>query len=81
MGPYSGGMITRRGFLGAAAASAVGCARATPAAGPPGKAAVAILRASSYDVDLVERLARGAALCGLNARGKRVLGMVDSVTV
>jgi len=73
MGPDSGGMITRRGFLGAAAASAVGCARATPAAGPPGKAAVAILRASSYDVDLVERLARGAALCGLNARGKRVL--------
>ena len=76
MGPASD-MITRRGFLGAAAASAAvaaaGCARATLTVGPPGKAAVAILRASSYRVDLVERLARGAALCGLNVLGKRVL--------
>jgi uncharacterized protein (DUF362 family) len=71
-------MITRRGFLGAAAASvaaaaAAGCARATLAAGPPGRAAVAILRASSYSADLVDRLARGAAMCGLDARGKSVL--------
>jgi uncharacterized protein (DUF362 family) len=69
--------MTRRGFLGAAAvaaaASSTGCARATLAAGPPGKSAVAILRAASYSVDLVDCLARGAALCGLNARGKRVL--------
>ncbi len=71
------GVITRRRFLGAAAAASVagaaGCARTTLAAGPPGKAAVAILRASSYGVDLVDRLARGAALCGLDVRGKRVL--------
>jgi uncharacterized protein (DUF362 family) len=76
MGPDTGCVITRRRFLGAAAASvagAAGCARATLAAGPPGKAAVAILRASSYSVDLVDRLARGAALCGLDVRGKRVL--------
>ena len=74
-------MMTRRGFLGAAAASAAvtaaasstGCARATLAAGPPGKSAVAILRAASYSVDLLDCLARGAALCGLNALGKRVL--------
>ena len=76
MGPDTGCVITRRRFLGAAAASvagAAGCGRATLAAGPPGKAAVAILRASSYSVDLVDRLARGAALCGLDVRGKRVL--------
>jgi len=77
MGPDTGCVITRRGFLGVAAASmaasAAGCARATLAAGRPGKAAVAILRASSYSDDLVDRLARGAALCGLNVRGKRVL--------
>jgi uncharacterized protein (DUF362 family) len=77
MGPDTGCVITRRGFLGAAAASvaasAAGCARATLTPGPPGKAAVAILRASSYGVDLVDRLVRGAALCGLDVRGKRVL--------
>ena len=77
MGPDPGCVITRRHFLGAAAASAaasaVGCRRPTLAPSPPGKAAVAILRASSYGEDLVDRLARGAALCGLNARGKRVL--------
>jgi uncharacterized protein (DUF362 family) len=77
MGPDSGGMITRRRFLRAAAASvaaaAAGCARATRAAGPPARSPVAILRASGYRADLVECLARGAELCGLNARGKRVL--------
>ena len=77
MGSNPGCMITRRGFLAASAApvavSSAGCARAPLAAGPPGKAAVAILRASSYREDLVDRLARGVALCGLNARGKRVL--------
>jgi len=77
MEPHPGGLVTRRRFLGAAAVSAVaagaGCAKRTEAAGPPGKAAVAILRAPSYRVDLVDRLVRGAALCGLDARGKRVL--------
>lgn len=77
MGPDPRPVITRRHFLGASAApvavSAAGCARASLAAGPPGQAVVAILRASSYREDLVDRLARGAALCGLNARGRRVL--------
>ena len=78
MGPDPGCLITRRRFLGAAAASVAasataGCVRARLAAGPPGQAAVAILRASSYRVDLVDRLVRGAALCGLDAREKRVL--------
>ena len=73
-------MITRRCFLGATAASATAaavsstrCARARLAAGPSGKSAVAILRAASYSVDLLDCLARGAALCRLDARGKRVL--------
>ena len=70
-------MMTRRRFLGAAAVSAsaagVGCAPRKLVANPPGRAAVAILRAPSYSGDLVDRLVRGAALCGLNARGKRVL--------
>src|ERR1700688_1782889 len=81
MGPHSGGMITRRRFLRAAAAPAAastvaasaGCARATRRAGTPDKTRVAILRASGYRADLVDRLARGAELCGLNAPGKRVL--------
>ncbi|MBZ5594114.1 MAG: DUF362 domain-containing protein [Acidobacteriia bacterium] len=77
MEPHPGWLMTRRGFLGAAAASGAiagaGCARRSLAADPPGKSAVAILRASSYREDLADRLARGAALCGLEARGKRVL--------
>ena len=77
MEPDPGCLITRRRFLGAAAASAVAadaaCARRSLAQCPSGKAAVAILRAPSYGVDLVDRMARGAALCGLQVRGKRVL--------
>lgn len=41
--------------------------------GPPGKSAVAILRARSYEEDLLARMREGARLCGLDARGKRVL--------
>lgn len=41
--------------------------------GPPGNSAVAILRAGSYSEDLVSRMLDGARLCGLDARGKRVL--------
>src|SRR5439155_14701694 len=41
--------------------------------GPPGRSAVAILKAASYSADLAGLLRRGAALCGLEAKGKRVL--------
>jgi len=41
--------------------------------GPPGKSTVAVLRAGSYSEDLVSRMIEGAKLCGLDARGKRVL--------
>lgn len=77
MGPAGGGMITRRGFLEAgavaSAAGAAGCAPAALPPGPPGNAAVAILRAGSYRADLLDCLRRGAAACGLEVRGKRVL--------
>ncbi|MEZ5399027.1 MAG: DUF362 domain-containing protein [Bryobacteraceae bacterium] len=38
-----------------------------------GKRTVAVLRAPSYEADLTDILWRGAQLCGLEARGKRVL--------
>jgi uncharacterized protein (DUF362 family) len=41
--------------------------------GPPGKSAVAIIRARSYSDDLVSRMLEGINECGLDARGKRVL--------
>ncbi len=70
-------MITRRGFLeaGAVAAGAgmAACAAPPPPSGPPGNSRVAILRAGSYQADLLDCLRRGAAACGLVARGKRVL--------
>ena len=77
MGPDRGHLIGRRQFLAGTAAAmasgAVGCGRAGLASGPPGKAAVAILRAAAYRMDLCDVLMRGAAACGLNVRGKRVL--------
>jgi uncharacterized protein (DUF362 family) len=70
-------VITRREWLKSAAAAAVwgtaGCNRARFEPGPRGTAPVAILRAASYRVDLLDRMLRGAAACGLEARGKRVL--------
>ena len=42
-------------------------------AGPPGRSAVAILKAATYSADLLDAMRRGAQLCGLDARGKRVL--------
>lgn len=71
-------MITRRNFIegacaGLAAAAAVGCGRAPVAPGPSVRSPVAILRAASYQADLADRMARGAALLGLEAQGKRVL--------
>ncbi len=70
-------MMARRGFLqtalGAAASGTVACQQPSLGPGPRGRAAVAILRAASYGEDLLDRLQRGAAACGLDARGKRVL--------
>jgi uncharacterized protein (DUF362 family) len=44
-----------------------------PAPGPPGKSAVVVLKAASYDEDLTAKILEGARLCGLDVRGKRVL--------
>jgi len=75
--PDTGGSVTRRGFLQAglatAAAGALACRRDRTPARNPAKAPVAIIRASSYRADLVDCLMRGAAACGLQARGQRVL--------
>src|SRR5690349_17336195 len=71
------GMMTRRQWLQGSGAlvatAAAGCSRPSPERATRGRAAVAILRAESYRVDLVDRLVRGAAACGLKAKGKRVL--------
>ena len=70
--------MRRRGFLKAGIAGAgaahLGCSlQESLPAGPPGRSAVAILKASSYAADLLSLLQRGAELCGLDAKGKRVL--------
>ena len=71
--------MNRRGFLQAGiagiGAAHLGCSQQPePAsAGPSGNSAVAILKASSYSADLAGLLRRGAQLCGLDVRGKRVL--------
>jgi uncharacterized protein (DUF362 family) len=59
--------------IAAAAVGAIGCKRQGAPPGVRGKAPVAILRAASYQEDLLDRLRRGAEACGLDARGKRVL--------
>jgi len=70
--------LKRRAFLktGVAGfgASQFGCSleEALPS-GPAGKSAVAIFKAASYADDLAGLLRRGAQLCGLEAKGKRVL--------
>src|ERR1700688_2328452 len=70
--------MKRRAFLQAGIAGVgaahLGCGGQTPLpAGPPGRSAVAILKAASYSADLLDLMRRGAALCGLDAKGKRVL--------
>ncbi len=70
--------MKRRQFLqaGIACASAAqfGCSsQESLAVGPPGQSSVAILKAPSYSADLAGLLRRGAQLCGLEAKGKRVL--------
>ena len=70
--------MNRRGFLQAGiagiGAAHLGCSsQESLPAGPPGRSAVAILKAASYSADLAGILRRGAELCGLEAKGKRVL--------
>ncbi len=67
--------MTRRRFLGFGAVTAAGsvACRREHAAGAVVRAPVAIVRASSYRADLPDCLARGAAACRMEARGKRVL--------
>src|SRR5262252_2057379 len=70
--------MNRRGFLQAGIAGAgaahLACSQYEPLPdGPPGRSSVAILKAGSYSLDLLDALRRGAALCGLEAKGKRVL--------
>ena len=70
-------MIARRDFLqtaiGVAAFATMACKRAPVEPVARERAAVAILRAASYGGDLFDPLWRGAAACGLEARGLRVL--------
>src|SRR6266851_562685 len=70
--------MNRRGFLQAGIAGVgaahLGCSsQELLPSGPPGRSAVAILKASSYTIDLLGPMRRGAELCGLDAKGKRVL--------
>jgi uncharacterized protein (DUF362 family) len=70
--------MKRREFLQAGIAGAgaahLGCSHPAPLpAGPPGRSAVAVFKAPSYSADLLDLMRRGAALCGLKVRGKRVL--------
>ena len=67
--------MSRRTFLplaGALASAPQACTE-RPASQPAGKSAVAVLKADSYSANLADLLVRGARLCGLDARGKRVL--------
>jgi uncharacterized protein (DUF362 family) len=71
--------ISRRAFVPVAAGSAaVGAYTSwklgqTAPVPPPGKSAVAILRAKSYSSDLAGCIRRGIEECGLDVRGKNVL--------
>jgi uncharacterized protein (DUF362 family) len=75
-------MWTRREFLGTATAAAVGgiaACRSEPAKFDPTafqrppKSRVAVLKAESYEIDLVERVTHGLKLFDLAPRGKRVV--------
>jgi uncharacterized protein (DUF362 family) len=59
--------------MAAALSATMACQRASTRSVARSRAAVAILRAASYSEDLLDRLWRGAAACGLEARGLRVL--------
>jgi uncharacterized protein (DUF362 family) len=62
--------VTRREFLPAGAAMLAGCAGPASRAG---NSTVAVLKAANYSVDLADTIRRGLGLCGLEARGRRVL--------
>lgn len=67
--------MARRSFLPVACLGATAaCSRRKQAAEPPaGNSAVAVLRVDSYSGEIADTLRRGASLCGLDVRGKRVL--------
>src|SRR5258708_37302558 len=70
--------MKRRGFLKAGIAGVgaahLGCSsQELLPSGPPGRSAVAILKAASYSADLLDLMRRGGAPCGFEVRGKRVL--------
>ena len=65
--------MTRRSLLPALAIAHAGCRRQAATEAPRAKSAVAVLKAPSYDADLVETLLTGARLCNLDVRGKNVL--------
>ena len=68
-------LLSRRTFLpvaGALACAPQACTK-RPVSQREEKSSVAVLKADSYSADLVGKLLRGARLCGLEARGKRVL--------
>ena len=72
--------MTRRKFAGLSAAAVIGTYAGMKLRkpeklpdGPPGKSAVAIMRARSYSDDLVSRMLAGIRECGLDVRGKRIL--------
>lgn len=77
MGPHHGAGMTRRRFvragLAVGAAAAAACRRQGARTQVRTRTAVAVVRAASYNADLLDCLLRGAAECGLDARGKRVL--------
>ena len=67
-------VMSRRGFCQLASVAAwtsAGCRRCSDEA--PRKSAVAVLKAGSYSADLSGTLLRGAEICGLEVKGKRVL--------
>jgi uncharacterized protein (DUF362 family) len=70
--------MTRREFIPIGAASLLAgyagfSGKKTKTRQPLGKSNVAIVKASSYQVDLVSRMLDGIKQCGLDVRGKKIL--------
>ncbi len=70
--------ITRRNFLPVAAASLIAGYAGWQAEKPrrrrsSGSSPVAVVKASSYSIDLVKRMLEGIRECGLDVKGQRVL--------
>src|SRR5208283_4483374 len=68
----------RRDFLPVAGAAALAGyaawdSKKTELPKRPGKSAVAVVKAASYNLDLASRITEGIRECGLNVRGLRVL--------